>query len=342
MGGPGGGDSRLTRLAIPLKTRAMDSGRSVFGGNRSPRPPRPNDVSTMPTATLSRGLRAPQTARRGPARRRDRRGFTLIEILVIALIISILSSIAIINIQQFVDNNKRKAVVAEVRQLAQALSFARDDIGYFPKLNFLTASRFSPRLAIFNADGSVDRFHRDFHLYGANFSVQRDVPDWNGPYMGVSPARTGAAQGIGGSIQMELAGDAAFPAESNIQTWPADTFGEPYMVYAMKWEFDAGAGTYVARFIADPITAFREAPNAVLAVVSYGKNRLPGMAPEAETADARRDLRLYTESTNPDARYRILRRGEMTQAMADVFAGDPDGRGPGITEPLSDDIAYEF
>jgi prepilin-type N-terminal cleavage/methylation domain-containing protein len=271
-----------------------------------------------------------------------RRGFTLIEVLIIALIISILSSIAIINIQNFVDNNKRKAVVAETRQLAQALSFASDDIGYYPKLCFLTSSRFSPQLAIFNGDGSVNRFHRDFQVYGANFSVQFNVPLWKGPYMGVSPARTGAAQGVGGTVQMELANDPSFPPESNVQTWPADTYGEPYVVYAMKWEFDGPSSTYVKRFISSPITAYRESPNATLAVVSYGKNRLPGLGVDAEASDPRRDLRLYTESLNPDARYRIYGRGELIQAMADVYDADPDGSGPGVTQALSDDIAYEF
>jgi len=286
-----------------------------------------------------------------------RRGFTLLEILIIALVISILSGIAVFNIQTFVDNNKRKATIGEVRQLSQAISFARDDIGYLPKLCFLTESRFSPRLASTDGVGNITGFHPDFQIYGANFAtINPTVPLWKGPYMGVATARGGAAQGVGGIAFVETndpsGGALPRPPEGGVLVWPADSFGNPYVVYAMKWEFDSGLGRYRRELISQNSVDYAEAPNATLAVVSYGRNRFPGGGDSAAPGDitSRNALRLYTESTatppppTPAPKFRMLNHPELTQAMADVWDDDM-GLGanvPGIIQAGSDDVIFEF
>ena len=69
--------------------------------------------------------------------RRRRQAFTLIEMLIVAALLAIFASLAIINMSTQLNLNKQKAAVAECRQIATALSFVNDDMSLFPKLNFL-------------------------------------------------------------------------------------------------------------------------------------------------------------------------------------------------------------
>jgi type II secretory pathway pseudopilin PulG len=287
---------------------------------------------------------------------RNRGGFTLLEILIIALVIALLSGIAVINVQQFVDSNKRKATIADARQLSQALSFAHNDIGFFPKLCFLDDSRVSPKLAqIDAANGAVISFHNDFQIYGSNYQGLDPAPrQWKGPYMGVSLSRSGAAQVRGSGLSlMRLRQDTNVP-EGNVQIWPSDTWGSPYLLYAMKWKFDPAQGRYIRRFIGvDNLNNFSERPDATLAVVSYGPNRVPGIIEDERYNEAgpiatRKMWRLFREVLplgppgSPD--YELVPPDElaMNPEYADVFDIDVDATGPAISGVGSDDIVLEF
>ena len=64
-------------------------------------------------------------------------GFTLIEMLVVAALIAIFAGLAVFNIVEQLNREKEKAALAEARSIATAMSFAYDDLGFFPKLCFL-------------------------------------------------------------------------------------------------------------------------------------------------------------------------------------------------------------
>jgi prepilin-type N-terminal cleavage/methylation domain-containing protein len=305
------------------------------------------------------------------ARNSGQRGFTLVEILVVAIVISLLSAIAVINIQQFVDNNKRKSVIADARSLATALGFSHDDIGFYPKLCFLDSSKTDPGLSIANAAidpavqaQQIDRFHNFFQLYGLNYQSSAGfgaVNNWRGPYISISSTRSGASQGQGGSVFVEIPADNGFsPTDPNngaIQEWPADVWGQPYVVYAMKWELNS-SGVYERRFIGvdldgNPrINEFRESPDAFLAIVSYGKNAVPGLDEFSDQDIARRASRMFTESTstvnNPRPVYRMFDFLEIGNNQRAVLSNTPDviptalGTGPGILDRGSDDVVIEF
>ncbi len=53
-------------------------------------------------------------------------GFTLIEIIVVAVVISILSAIGIISVQSFMGRARIRVVLGETYQIASAMSFARE------------------------------------------------------------------------------------------------------------------------------------------------------------------------------------------------------------------------
>ena len=78
---------------------------------------------------MSRPLLPPKSPRR------RRRGFTLIEILIVGALISLLSGIAIFAVKQMYDSNRRKAMFDETRSIGTALHFAYEDLGFFPRLS---------------------------------------------------------------------------------------------------------------------------------------------------------------------------------------------------------------
>jgi len=290
----------------------------------------------------------------------SRRGFTLIEILVVSLVIALLSSIAVINIQQFVDNNKRKVVIADMRSLATAVGFAHDDMGFYPKLAFLQSSRRDPALGLYNplATGDpdrIERFHGFFQAY--DLIYQPDIPLrlWKGPYLNPSQSRAGAAQGQGGLAYVQMLNDPAFPPGNNVIEWPADVWDSPYCLYLMKWQLGP-SGQYERRFLGRDIDGtlldneWRESPDAFTAIVSYGKNRVPGLGdyPDGAVETTRRATRLFTESSltgvSPQPKYIMLGYQSFTQAMRLVLQNAPAsvGAGPGILDPGSDDLIIEF
>ncbi|MGB9692764.1 MAG: type II secretion system protein, partial [Candidatus Sumerlaeaceae bacterium] len=69
--------------------------------------------------------------------RYSRKGFTLAEMLIVAALIALFSGLFIFSIETQYTLNKQKASVAECRQIATAMSFAQQDMGFFPKMCFL-------------------------------------------------------------------------------------------------------------------------------------------------------------------------------------------------------------
>jgi prepilin-type N-terminal cleavage/methylation domain-containing protein len=204
------------------------------------------------------------------------RGFTLIEIMIVAALLTLFAGLAIFGVQQMYDSNKRKAMFDETRQIGVGLSFARDDIGFFPRLNMIEHSL---TLILFN--GPVIRPGFDTYGYMTESATQINnvINNWKGPYMQVSEARAGLAQGQKGLTQMRLPEGEPSTAPSelgdlSLVKWPTDIWGNPYVVYLISSDANVASADNPKglRLIERP----GELPSYMAAVVSYGENGLPG------------------------------------------------------------------
>ena len=68
---------------------------------------------------------------------RKRRGFTLIEMLIVAALITIFSTIAMFSMQELMKSARRKAAIADLRSIGHSLANAHMDIGFMPKIGYL-------------------------------------------------------------------------------------------------------------------------------------------------------------------------------------------------------------
>lgn len=218
----------------------------------------------------------------------QRRGFTLIEIIVVSALIALLSGIALFSINEMYIRNIRKVSVAEAFQLATALSIAENDLDFYPKLNFLTQPRdlvlldgpvqppwdetgFSFTTAPDRCMPAIDYWG---FLRGDNAYLLRILDKWDGPYMGVSQARQESNRGAqSGVVKMRipnLAGVLINGADISIVNWPADPFGNPYLLYQLKTHIEGSSN--IPYFLEKP----DEAATYKNMIVSYGRNRFPG------------------------------------------------------------------
>jgi len=216
--------------------------------------------------------------------RQKNRGFTLVEILIVAALIALLSGIAIFSINEFYNNNIRKAVIGEVNQIATGASFANDDLQFFPKLHLLS----DPPSAIFKDPATglqnsnqvipgIDYF--GFIPGGQPPQLTKLQNGWRGPYMGMSMTRDRSSRGSrSGIVKMRLPDVYHDPSITNatreelsVVDWPADVWGNPYVFYQLRSSADVG-GNLIPQFV----TQLGEPADYLNAIVSYGKNGIPG------------------------------------------------------------------
>jgi prepilin-type N-terminal cleavage/methylation domain-containing protein len=200
-----------------------------------------------------------------------RSGFTLIEILVVAIVISILSAIALISVQSFMERTRLRVVIGETYQIATAMSFARDDLGLYVKPSFLILSKNELGLD----DGAVtgaNPINPALEYFGNDVSdlSSRILTNWAGPYMGLSAGRND----IGGptTVRMVMPGVAASDrgGADNPLNAPGDVWNQPYILYLM--DIDRNGDPFFINGVGDYTTV----PGFFAAVVSYGQNRVPG------------------------------------------------------------------
>ena len=92
------------------------------------------------------------------------------EILLVAVLLSIFAGLAMVNISALFDQNKTKAATAELRMFMEGLSFCVNDFGIYPKLNFLN----QPLIGIVDPlsyDSELKRYTKvtaDFHYIAAD------------------------------------------------------------------------------------------------------------------------------------------------------------------------------
>jgi len=297
--------------------------------------------------------------------KRHRTGFTLIEILIVAALISLLAGIAAINIQRAYVDNQRKATYGEARNLATALSFANEDIGIFPKLCFLTQNDkyiAPPQVAPYTTPGSYLLSGFDYIGFEVNQPAtltRRIIKNWakgmgTPGYFSAGQGRRGLFQGRrGGMVRMEVPmvnynPVVLPPGEAQaVYDWPADPWGRPYVLYLLHLSgVDPRTGQPMVSFLDTPTRS----PNYTLAVVSYGPNGIPGGREDYDAATLSQGLalRLFEKSTLPGVDFRALRPDEYTQARMEAWSfvklrGTPGPLVyPGVIDEGSDDIVIEF
>jgi prepilin-type N-terminal cleavage/methylation domain-containing protein len=313
--------------------------------------------------------------------RRRRQGFTLVEIIIVGVLISLFSSLAVIAVQQQFESNKRKATIGEARQIATALEFANLDTGIFPKLCFLTESRQGLEFLSNELFPAVNPSIRFLALFGSLDIYSRQTPNtnealagrvynqWNGPYFALASGRRGFAQGRGGYSYMLLpdlpvAGPNT-PTGGLGLRWPTDPNNNPYMVYMLDLENSVN-GVPRLQFVEGATVGgdVSRKGNYVNAIVSHGRNQYPGGEPVPDddnpsNRNAMLNLRLYEEvpgATKGVPTFRLRVRTEYTTQRANIWTarfaqanGVPLPIRPGgitstvgIADPTSDDIVFEF
>ncbi|MEQ8821732.1 MAG: type II secretion system protein [Sumerlaeia bacterium] len=258
-------------------------------------------------------------------RRTRQRAFTLVELVIVGALIALFSGLAIFGVQQQFRSNTRKAMIGETRQLAQALDFAFQDVGFFPVPCFLDDSRTTFELS------SQQVFAGDPNRLYLNMGVYDILPlnqianvreNWRGAYFSASQSRSAVAQGRGGSKKMVLplvSPDFAFD-------WPADTYNNPYMIYMLDIDPASTATNPTLRFTEN---STQNTGNYVNAVVSYGLNQVPGGGDLFQATGNFDDiadggpygLRLYTGNpNNTELPLTYLSPATLTQSAADARA----------------------
>lgn len=263
------------------------------------------------------------------------------------MLLALFAGLGIFGVQQAYLENQRKAVIGEVRQIGVALSFAKQDLDFFPRLCFLNMSLKSLQ----NVSYQVNHVH--YMGFDSNQIASRILADWNGAYYANSLTRKNISQGRkGGICQMYLPdltpATGADPVNPRVIDWPADTYGNPYVLYLCKNVMD---GTqYVPNFITDPW----EDADRFTAVVSYGRNRVPGGALDLKSPSPNQwTARLYTDNTTLPGTYIALVPDQTIygfyysyniRARAISYKYYPGAANTDIwiTDNGSDDIIYEF
>jgi prepilin-type N-terminal cleavage/methylation domain-containing protein len=310
--------------------------------------------------------------------RSGRRGFTLVELVIVGALIAIFSSLAIFGVQQQFRSNLRKAAIGESRQIAQSLDFANLDTSIFPRLCWLIESRegmdlngvqIGNVLSFYSRSDIYGRFPNtglgDVQTFGAGIREK-----WNGPYFALSQSRAGIAQGRGGFCYMIFPDlPSTGPNNPGDQLtgfrWPSDPYNSPYVVYMLDLDFSNPSPAL--RFVTQDATSFTRKGNYVNAVVSYGPNQYPGGVDEFDkpaftgngiTASGGGvwDRRLYNGRPGFTDRgavtFTYLSSAELSStrghSCAEAWSRDFDPAyassvgGSGISDLGSDDIVFEF
>lgn len=291
------------------------------------------------------------------------RGFTLIEILIVAALITVFAGLAIFGAKEMYDRNVRKGMYGEAMELATALSFAHDDLGFFPRVCMLSIPK--TLLLTQTANNGVATWP-GFDTYGSYSSLMPAAnidKNWKGPYAGIGEGgrshtfvwmRLSDAEFQGGAIKGPDGKDLS------LVKWPADNWGNPYVFYQVVATGDSATASNPKglRLILNPT----EAGDYFNAVVSYGPNGVPGHIDKDKVALSTQDV---TDILKQEGLY--IRGDIVSGGTADFTLKSVTGTGAakldetlngqlalslegqqfdsnqiGITDPGSDDVYRKF
>jgi prepilin-type N-terminal cleavage/methylation domain-containing protein len=251
-------------------------------------------------------------------------GFTLVEIIIVAALISLFSGLAMFGVQQMLKNSKLKAVIGETRQVGSALTFAHQDIGFYPAIGFLSYNK--DFISNNYGWGLID----SMGLTITGLRVQHTYDKWSGPYFAASPTRNQLSYKFRGVVTMLLTNG------YNID-WPADQWGNPYVLYLFKyipatasWEFVQTSG---------------EEPNFWAAVVSYGPDGVPGSPAGGDTVDSLLSTRLFEQPDPRVGKFNALLPEQYNNARRERYSFkqiNPNDARIGIVDAGSDDLIYNI
>ncbi len=277
---------------------------------------------------------------------RGRRAFTLVEMLVVSALIALFAGLAVFSITTQLDQNRKKAAVAECRQIATAMSFAHDDLSFFPKICFLKFNYDNLNAAAVNLGltPSAIEYHSHF-IPQIETKLQKN---WKGIYMTNSVDRTVDMTFRYASQQ----GGAAGPSAT--MKWPADPWGNPYVAYLLKITGTGNLSQPEIKFIEKT----GEDPDFFAGIVSYGRDGVPGLGEEdyqrGDLITGREPYRLFTRTA--PGKFTMLNEDEYNASVAPALAGNPtrvdmfiakpdtpapDGR-PRTLEGNTSDRVYQF
>jgi type II secretory pathway pseudopilin PulG len=285
---------------------------------------------------------------------RSSSGFTLIEILVICAILAILTSLLTINVRETMQQTERKASFADARSVANALTTAYFDIGFFPRVGYLNFA--VPELKVIAGSAAV--LPKSFDAMGfpddrLAGKIGAVYANWGkgGSYLTISAERSNlVAGGSGGYLCKMNVPDLTTVGYSPL-TWPADPWGNPYVVYLVK-VLDGttpvgpgGAVTTASGMQCSWIASPSEEPTYKALVVSYGPNGFPGgpadgKLPAGKTVDGLLNTYGLFRTTGTPNRFTALRSSELSAAQIKALStelGYSEGL-PGIMDDGSDDI----
>jgi type II secretory pathway pseudopilin PulG len=286
--------------------------------------------------------------------------FTLIEVLIIATILSILAGIGIISANTFISRARVRAVIGETYQLATGISFARDDIGFYPKLGFLDQPISGlGENSSFAFLGPGNPLIPDFDVYGFDVSAQEERVSrtWNGPYIGLGVTRSQLGEGNPSLVSMRL------PESGEVVTWPGDSWRQPYIHYQVSVSPNRQPNDPISQPLPAPgfptwhtgPEFFGKVPDYFNGVVSYGPNQVPGgdtipptvgqflagvgVGGNFDDPATRAPLRLFEVIDSRTRQYEALPNSAFdtsnlaTQRLAMIFA---------FRDPSTDDLIREF
>lgn len=276
------------------------------------------------------------------------------EMFIVGALIALFAGIAIFNVQQQFQDNKRKAMIGEARQLGTAMGFAKLDLGLYPRMPFL---EFSDRQLQFEASQrtlGIFSFYQslDYTAIGTAGQAAALRANWKGPYFAASQSRAGTAQGRGGFVRMTIPEFGGEPFR-----WPADAYNNPWVLYLVSIDV-VNKRPYFINGNPPSATNFNSPttdPDFLTAIVSYGPNHVPGggaIADPGTNAAGALALRLFNGEFRGQE-FQALTFAEYTleraAAISNQFGAgalplnDADPPQPtGVLDPGSDDIVYEF
>ncbi len=223
--------------------------------------------------------------------RYQQRGFTLVELLLVAAIITIFAGVAIFSVQEAYDQARRKSVYDEVKSVGSAMELCQQNIGFYPRFDLLSKSR-----NLILEPGDTTRLMPGFDFYCTlkrtlvqpKFTMVKD--SWYGPYMNLGENRNSMGQGKKGMKKMRVnarIGNAE-PPYSLVVDWPCDAWSHPYVFYQVVTDplfvnTTDDANNINSRYNPQGlrlINSSGELENQYMTfVLSYGPNGYPGGPP---------------------------------------------------------------